>query len=125
MALFPAGGITRAQNPALALSDTLDPVQACWEQDFSHDQYVWQAVVVQGHLCWPWVYRSRGSTQLSRKLRVYVLEMKLNSIQVRDVLVCIKQKTSDAWRRTSQNQSNLGKTTRAHGNMSGMVSAKF
>ena len=34
MALFPAGGITRAQNPALALSDTLDPVQACWEQDF-------------------------------------------------------------------------------------------
>lgn len=71
------------------------------------------------------VYRSRGSTQLSRKLRVYVLEMKLNSIQVRDVLVCTKQRTSDAWRRTSQTRVIWGKTNHAHGNMSGMVSAKF
>ena len=63
------------------------------------------------------VSATRASVWLFLKLKVFMPEMKLNSIQGRDVLMCITQKQlSDSWRQTRQSQNNPGKVILAHGN---------
>lgn len=67
-------------------------LEACWEQDFYNNRYVWKAVG-QRHFC----QLSVGSPEpevthssfLTRK--VFVLQKKLNSLWARDVLMCAKQ----------------------------------
>lgn len=61
------------------------------------------------------VSETRESVWLFLKLKAFMPEIKLNSIQGRDVLMCITQKQlSDSWRQTRQSQDNLGKITPAH-----------
>lgn len=66
------------------------------------------------------VSRTRGSTRLCLKSKVPMLQMKLNSIQARDVLMCVKEH-SDSWWQTRQSPSHLGKGTRARGNSGWLV----
>ena len=81
---------------ASCLSAILDPVEACWQQDF----YLKWQICLEGSdprlvlLALSRVYKTRGSTQLSWKLKVCMLEMKQNSISARDVLMCTKWRTT-------------------------------
>ena len=93
---------------ASCLSAILDPVEACWQQDF----YLKWQICLEGSdprlvlLALSRVYKTRGSTQLSWKLKVCMSKMKLNSIYVRDMPLCTKQRTTQ---KIQQNQSYLGK----------------
>ena len=60
-----------------------------------NNKEAWKAVL-QDHflLAISGVSKTRGSTQLLLKLKVFMFEIKWNSIQARDVLMCAKQRTT-------------------------------